>query len=137
MIRRPPSSTRTDTLFPYTTRFRSVEPVVEGTAVEPELLRESLEPARARIGPRCAIEDIDAGIIGVRCLVVLVPAIGGDRGQIDIAKRPVELARNTVILGFAFIAAPGGRIDRAVERALRQRPRVLTQCQPDRSEGRR
>src|SRR3546814_15688129 len=28
MIRRPPRSTRTDTLFPYTTRFRS-EPVVD------------------------------------------------------------------------------------------------------------
>src|SRR3546814_7509301 len=27
MIRRPPRSTRTDTLFPYTTLFRSVEPV--------------------------------------------------------------------------------------------------------------
>src|SRR3546814_9305324 len=26
MIRRPPRSTRTDTLFPYTTLFRSVEP---------------------------------------------------------------------------------------------------------------
>src|SRR3546814_17279672 len=26
MIRRPPRSTRTDTLFPYTTRFRSVDP---------------------------------------------------------------------------------------------------------------
>src|SRR3546814_16669205 len=26
MIRRPPRSTRTDTLFPYTTRFRSVLP---------------------------------------------------------------------------------------------------------------
>src|SRR3546814_14806172 len=25
MIRRPPSSTRTDTLFPYTTLFRSIE----------------------------------------------------------------------------------------------------------------
>src|SRR3546814_17797543 len=25
MIRRPPRSTRTDTLFPYTTRFRSVD----------------------------------------------------------------------------------------------------------------
>src|SRR3546814_3229298 len=25
MVRRPPSSTRTDTHFPYTTRFRSVE----------------------------------------------------------------------------------------------------------------
>src|SRR3546814_18355348 len=30
MIRRPPRSTRTDTLFPYTTRFRSVEPVRQG-----------------------------------------------------------------------------------------------------------
>src|SRR3546814_4248378 len=27
MIRRPPRSTRTDTLFPYTTLFRSTEPV--------------------------------------------------------------------------------------------------------------
>src|SRR3546814_7726416 len=28
MIRRPPRSTRTDTLFPYTTRFRSVHAVL-------------------------------------------------------------------------------------------------------------
>src|SRR3546814_2563674 len=27
MIRRPPRSTRTDTLFPYTTLFRSISPV--------------------------------------------------------------------------------------------------------------
>src|SRR3546814_14663922 len=30
MIRRPPRSTRTDTLFPYTTLFRSVAPQVPG-----------------------------------------------------------------------------------------------------------
>src|SRR3546814_1472000 len=30
MIRRPPRSTRTDTLFPYTTRFRSVVAAAEG-----------------------------------------------------------------------------------------------------------
>src|SRR3546814_1292491 len=30
MIRRPPRSTRTDTLFPYTTRFRSVGPPRKG-----------------------------------------------------------------------------------------------------------
>src|SRR3546814_14966040 len=30
MIRRPPRSTRTDTLFPYTTRFRSGRLVVNG-----------------------------------------------------------------------------------------------------------
>src|SRR3546814_18048769 len=33
MIRRPPRSTRTDTLFPYTTLFRSAQPNVECTAV--------------------------------------------------------------------------------------------------------
>src|SRR3546814_6396365 len=30
MIRRPPRSTRTDTLFPYTTLFRSVMPLSRG-----------------------------------------------------------------------------------------------------------
>src|SRR3546814_4646730 len=30
MIRRPPRSTRTDTLFPYTTRFRSGRPSMPG-----------------------------------------------------------------------------------------------------------
>src|SRR3546814_6887245 len=30
MIRRPPRSTRTDTLFPYTTLFRSQLPVIDG-----------------------------------------------------------------------------------------------------------
>src|SRR3546814_16230806 len=34
MIRRPPRSTRTDTLFPYTTLFRSVLPVDEVVGVE-------------------------------------------------------------------------------------------------------
>src|SRR3546814_14094638 len=34
MIRRPPRSTRTDTLFPYTTLFRSmVEPTVDGLVI--------------------------------------------------------------------------------------------------------
>src|SRR3546814_17385898 len=34
MIRRPPRATRTDTLFPYTTRFRAV---VEGAGEDPYL----------------------------------------------------------------------------------------------------
>src|SRR3546814_12755628 len=33
MIRRPPRSTRTDTLFPYTTRFRSSEDAAQVAAV--------------------------------------------------------------------------------------------------------
>src|SRR3546814_11098920 len=34
MIRRPPRSTRTDTLFPYTTRFRSLSASTDGV-IEP------------------------------------------------------------------------------------------------------
>src|SRR3546814_15486753 len=37
MIRPPPSSTRTETLFPYTTLFRSV---VHGFGIETKLLRQ-------------------------------------------------------------------------------------------------
>src|SRR3546814_4471968 len=33
MIRRPPRSTRTDTLFPYTTLFRSLQATVAGGAI--------------------------------------------------------------------------------------------------------
>src|SRR3546814_8568288 len=33
MIRRPPRSTRTDTLFPYTTLFRSLQPLMDGEIV--------------------------------------------------------------------------------------------------------
>src|SRR3546814_3678082 len=34
MIRRPPRSTRTDTLFPYTTLFRSIEPSAQADTNE-------------------------------------------------------------------------------------------------------
>src|SRR3546814_10229446 len=35
MIRRPPRSTRTDTLFPYTTLFRSAQETIATTVIEP------------------------------------------------------------------------------------------------------
>src|SRR3546814_8939272 len=50
MIRRPPRSTRTDTLFPYTTLFRSVRaPWLRcGRANSPQDCRCNLEPAECR-----------------------------------------------------------------------------------------
>src|SRR3546814_4964663 len=42
MIRRPPRSTRTDTLFPYTTLFRSVVLIVVELAPRPDADRPSL-----------------------------------------------------------------------------------------------
>src|SRR3546814_6711280 len=40
MIRRPPRSTRTDTLFPYTTLFRSTKPAANPTAQDNFLVRD-------------------------------------------------------------------------------------------------
>src|SRR3546814_4103331 len=44
MIRRPPRSTRTDTLFPYTTLFRSGDGQGETEAVGPQGWAEALRP---------------------------------------------------------------------------------------------
>src|SRR3546814_18657030 len=48
MIRRPPRSTRTDTLFPYTTLFRSVANQPGAQPREPAAL---LAPADPAVGP--------------------------------------------------------------------------------------
>src|SRR3546814_7432879 len=50
MIRRPPRSTRTDTRFPYTTRFRSAEP--QETEPEPIADRLHLFQMPRRLGAR-------------------------------------------------------------------------------------
>src|SRR3546814_1428268 len=46
MIRRPPRSTRTDTLFPYTTLFRSAPPARGNPGVVPDDRRWRLYPSR-------------------------------------------------------------------------------------------
>src|SRR3546814_20698703 len=48
MIRRPPRSTRTDTLFPYTTLFRSDDPVRLHIAAQP---RDLLAECAVRMAP--------------------------------------------------------------------------------------
>src|SRR3546814_5494573 len=57
MIRRPPRSTRTDTLFPYTTLFRSQQ------GVEPEQREQPPMPRLGRAMARDAMAD-DGGIFG-------------------------------------------------------------------------
>src|SRR3546814_19614636 len=55
MVRRPPRSTRTDTLFPYTTLFRSQ---VRVPAVEPG--GDHRAPHRRHIGPRAVVNYLRA-----------------------------------------------------------------------------
>src|SRR3546814_2882232 len=57
MIRRPPRSTRTDTLFPYTTLFRSLFDV--GFRTDPRL-QETIEQRRADAGDDRQHEHLDA-----------------------------------------------------------------------------
>src|SRR3546814_1802813 len=52
MIRRPPRSTRTDTLFPYTTLFRSDQPGDDAVGEQED--EEAIEQARPRIGGEVA-----------------------------------------------------------------------------------
>src|SRR3546814_14482524 len=70
MIPRPPRSTRTDTLFPYTTLFRSLEGAVEIAA-----------PVQQRI--RRAIDLVDDGLVRRAHLVDQLGhrRIGQDRSE--------------------------------------------------------
>src|SRR3546814_3302210 len=74
MIRRPPRSTRTDTLFPYTTLFRSDIGAPAAQAVE-----RMLSAARAR-----------AEAIGVRVHVAVVDGAGNLAGYLRMPGRSEE-----------------------------------------------
>src|SRR3546814_12167258 len=74
MIRRPPRSTRTDTLFPYTTRFRSIIPARMGmpmgfASLYPSYRRGRPKPDRAPVScPAClhpwpAVTDLLAALL--------------------------------------------------------------------------
>src|SRR3546814_1864236 len=56
MIRRPPRSTRTDTLFPYTTLFRSVGSVSTGLGILALAMHEGLEAAGLRSDLKFAVD---------------------------------------------------------------------------------
>src|SRR3546814_10108440 len=102
MIRRPPRSTRTDTLFPYTTLFRSI--------------RSALAAAKVRKGGNAGLlelteRDLPIGIVGGTILASLIPiaillwlfAQGG-----PIAANPVPIIGLTLayILVAGIVIAP-------------------------------
>src|SRR3546814_4732855 len=75
MIRRPPRSTRTDTLFPYTTLFRSIgvfDPGINGLSVVTKLIGDTVLLATAalrfpsnRAAPIAADLTLSAGTIPI------------------------------------------------------------------------
>src|SRR3546814_9717593 len=103
MIRRPPRSTRTDTLFPYTTLFRSVH-----------------DPGMQNIGALRLHEEAEGGILADRDVAVeaedLAPAetqfdaahiVGGDpqlRELVLLEARVVRMAHHELRLGDLVLA---------------------------------
>src|SRR3546814_2784559 len=92
MIRRPPRSTRTDTLFPYTTLFRSARtrahrPLRRDLGALPLLSRSQAGDAQAaRLHRLCAR-------VSARRSERLIPPIGLDRTRKQIPLPPAENLR--------------------------------------------
>src|SRR3546814_2735738 len=100
MIRRPPRSTRTDTLFPYTTLFRSVVDVEHRRlrAVEIDVVEIDADPgleARHRVLLADAADEGGEGRIGAaRIFERGVRRHVGDGGDVDGAGLGERVARN-------------------------------------------
>src|SRR3546814_21151552 len=84
MIRRPPRSTRTDTLFPYTTLFRSSAAGCRGSAAAQRDDRAGSEPV-TQAGP----EDVPLGV--VKAVAAVVDPL------IAVGRHPVERRRQRAV----------------------------------------
>src|SRR3546814_15307300 len=118
MIRRPPRSTRTDTLFPYTTLFRSV--VQAGGEIVAEQ-QHPLEHGDPGLGEDAAtVGDADDEGLGARG----APLLQGQVGQPEAGLAAVEAE-----LADAPVGAPVGDALRRLGRALRsEERRVGKEC---------
>src|SRR3546814_4450040 len=69
MIRRPPRSTRTDTLFPYTTLFRSTDlGAVMARIQMPDVVRRKIEQMRK-------VQDVRSGLLLRAAIMPVVDSI--------------------------------------------------------------
>src|SRR3546814_4500428 len=92
MIRRPPRSTRTDTLFPYTTLFRSVGELLEAVAADyPRITAYVLDDQR-RVRKHIAIFVDDVMQPRETALATL---LDDDRGSEEHTSELQSLMRNS------------------------------------------
>src|SRR3546814_17900940 len=94
MLRRPPRSTRTDTLFPYTTLFRSAEGEEEETSLDEGEASTTFTPTATKK------ETLDRTDDPVRMYLREMGAVEllSREGEIAIAKR-IEAGRDPMIAG--------------------------------------
>src|SRR3546814_2562851 len=96
MLRRPPRSTRTDTLFPYTTLFRSYEGDDEGESDAPALPPAAAIRARylARLRDPESLLRLLKGEVDLRKLLRGLSALGRKKTPAAPDSLPVRLDRS-------------------------------------------
>src|SRR3546814_16892379 len=86
MIRRPPISTRTDTLFPYTTLFRSRPSGIAGFRSDGRL-----HGGDHRVFGEDAANDVEAFLLGIGVAVLPGLRKPGYFGGVDIDRKSTRL----------------------------------------------
>src|SRR3546814_15371513 len=119
MIRRPPRSTRTDSLFPYTTLFRSLPRSAETSGLEsaaPEAvaIQDRDIPASRILGFTRHLLRIGPAQLFQR--LVLQPGPATERRRFSLPANHVQAARGRSALLYKplpTVAVPAARFDRA------------------------
>src|SRR3546814_12561514 len=122
MRRRPPRSTRTDTLFPYTTLFRSEFECHRVGQAGDEHGVVVVEPVQVVVGDRQAEQDL-------ALVVEVVLALGDQLRMVGVGQGPGRDAGAAVVAdaaGTAVNAVAGANVDRPVGRAHGGRNSVVT-----------
>src|SRR3546814_19488071 len=122
MIRRQPRSTRTDTLFPYTTLFRSVG---GHCTVSGEMLAGRCEPLRVEPGTKraCQLDD-DIAAIGKRAVAddlaeAVIDVQHRRKAQVDAERR--QIARDRLALQPRFDGSEERRVGKECVSPCRSR----------------
>src|SRR3546814_17136595 len=125
MIRRPPRSTRTDTLFPYTTLFRAVElhehqvpDLDEAVAI---LIRAARRAARDMIA--MIVENFRAWSAGAGIAHRPEIVVGGDADDTRFGQAG-NLAPQIERLGIGVLAGDGQQVAGPAPFARQRRPRA-------------
>src|SRR3546814_4680848 len=91
MIRRPPRSTRTDTLFPYTTLFRSQFQVAAGGGVHRDRAVARFHRDRGQVRQALLLGFLDVAEQGARGGDRQRPLVDAERGQVRSEEHTSEL----------------------------------------------
>src|SRR3546814_3694848 len=119
MIRRPPRSTRTDTLFPYTTLFRSQGEVERAAFARAFAALVGMAPVKGIVGARVGVDrgEEDGGILVEDVLgpvaVVIVDVEDRDRAEAAVLRRARRDRGGVEVAIAAHLVAAGMKIGRA------------------------